>query len=99
MVRYVGLKEKDKNTAYIDEIKFKEELLISIGAISIFSIVNDISADNKDIVNFSLGQPVCVEIGENVALSRRLGKWRLIGMNYYLYLLIYGIISVQRLNI
>ena len=99
MVRYVGLKEKDKNTAYIDEIKFKEELSISIGSNSILSFVNYISGDNEDIVKFSFGQPVCGEIGENVALSRRLGKWRLIGMNYYLYLLIYGIISVQRLNI
>ena len=99
MVSHVGLKEKDKNTAYIDEIKFKEELLISIGSNSILSIVNDISDDNKDIVKFSLCQPVCVEICENVALSRRLGKWRLIGMNYYLYLMIYGIISIDRLNI
>ena len=79
MVRYVGLKEKDKNTSYIDEIKFKEELLISIGSNSISSIVNDISGDNKDIVKFSLSQPVCVEIGENVTLSRKVEKWRLIG--------------------
>ena len=79
MVRYVGLKEKDKNTSYIDEIKFKEELLISIGSNSIKSIVNDISGDNKDIVKFSLDQPVCVEIGENVTLSRKVEKWRLIG--------------------
>ena len=77
MVRYVGLKEKDKNTSYIDEIKFKEELLISIGSNSISSIVNDISGDNKDIVKFSLSQPVCVEIGENVTLSRKVEKWRL----------------------
>ena len=79
MVRYVGLKEKDKNTSYIDEIKFKEELLISIGSNFIKSIVNDISGDNKDIVKFSLSQPVCVEIGENVTLSRKVEKWRLIG--------------------
>ena len=79
MVRYVGLTEKDKNTSYIDEIKFKEELLISIGSNSISSIVNDISGDNKDIVKFSLSQPVCVEIGENVTLSRKVEKWRLIG--------------------
>ena len=79
MVRYVGLKEKDKNTSYIDEIKFKEELLISIGSNSISSIVNDISGDNKDIVKFSLSQPICVEIGENVTLSRKVEKWRLIG--------------------
>ena len=79
MVRYVGLTEKDKNTSYIDEIKFKEELLISIGSNSISSIVNDISGDNKDIVKFSLSQPICVEIGENVTLSRKVEKWRLIG--------------------
>ena len=81
MVRYVGSKEKDKNTSYIDEIKFKEELLISIGFNFISSIVNDISGDNKDIVKFSLSQPVCVEIRENVNLSRKVekGRLRLIG--------------------
>ena len=55
MVRYVGLKEKDKNTVYIDEIKFKEEILINIGSNSISFIVNDISGYNKDIVKFSFG--------------------------------------------
>ena len=43
------------------------------------SIVNVISGDNKDIVKFSLSQPICVEIGENVTLSRKVEKWRLIG--------------------
>ena len=79
MVRYVGLKEKDKNTSYIDKIKFKEEIIIIIGYNYISSIVNDISGDNKDIVKFSLSQPVCVEIGENISLSRKVEKWILIG--------------------
>ena len=80
MSRYVGTKTEDKNSAHVAPIKYKEMLLINVGAISIASTVEDISGDNRDIVKFSLTPPVCAEIGETVAFSRRLGhSWRLIG--------------------
>ena len=79
--RYFGSsKPGDKNSAHVAEIKYKEILLINLGPISIGSTVIDISGDNKDIVKFSLEEPVCAEFGETVAFSRRIGKaWRLIG--------------------
>ena len=80
MSRYVGTKTEDKNSAHVAPIKYKEMLLINVGSISIASTVEDISGDNRDIVKFSLTPPVCAEIGETVAFSRRLGhSWRLIG--------------------
>ena len=80
MARYVGSKDADKNSAHVGQIRFKESLLINIGAISISAVVIDISGDKKDIIKFSIYPPVCVEIGETVAFSRKLGhNWRLIG--------------------
>ena len=80
MARYVGFKGNDKNSAHVAEIKYKEVLLINIGSTYIGSTVIDISGENKDIVKFSLSPPVCAEIGETVAFSRKLGhSWRLIG--------------------
>jgi translation initiation factor 2 subunit 3 len=80
MARYVGAKGTDKNSTHVGEIKYKETLLINVGSTSIASNVIDISGDNKDIVKFSLYPPVCAEIGETVAFSRKLAhNWRLIG--------------------
>ena len=80
MSRYVGTKGVDKNSAHVGEIKYKEVLLINVGSTSIASLVVDISGENRDIVKFSLTPPVCAEIGETVAFSRKLGhSWRLIG--------------------
>ena len=80
MSRYVGTKSGDRISAHVGEIKFKEVLLINVGSTSIASTVVDISGDNKDIVKFSLTPPVCAEIGETVAFSRKVGhSWRLIG--------------------
>ena len=80
MARLVGSKGTDKNSAHVGEIKSKEILLINVGSTSIASTVVDISGPNRDIVKFSLTPPVCAEIGETVAFSRKVGhSWRLIG--------------------
>jgi translation initiation factor 2 subunit 3 len=80
MSRYVGTKSTDKSSSHVGEIKYKEVLLINVGSISIASTAVDISGENRDIVKFSLTPPVCAEIGETVAFSRKLGhSWRLIG--------------------
>ena len=80
MSRYVGAKSVDKSSSHVGEIKYKEVLLINVGSISIASTAIEISGENRDIVKFSLTPPVCAEIGETVAFSRKLGhSWRLIG--------------------
>ena len=80
MARLVGGKGTDKNSAHVGEIKYKEILLINVGSTSIASTVVDISGENRDEVKFSLTPPVCAEIGETVAFSRKVGhSWRLIG--------------------
>ena len=80
MARLVGSKGTDKNSAHVGEIKYKEILLINVGSTSIASTVVDISGENRDKVKFSLTPPVCAEIGETVAFSRKVGhSWRLIG--------------------
>ena len=80
MSRLIGNKSGDKNLTRVGEIKYKEIILINVGSISVVSTVIDISGENKDIVKFNFSDPVCAEIGETVAFSRKLAKsWRLIG--------------------
>lgn len=51
--------------------------MVNIGSTSEGGRVFDVKADLAKIV---LNQPVCTEMGEKVALSRRIDKhWRLIG--------------------
>jgi len=84
MTRYIDSKDTNKNSAHVGQIKTKETLLIDIGTISISADVIYISGDKKDIIKFSLYPPVCVEIGETVAFSRRLGhNWRLISWGQF----------------
>lgn len=80
MSRLVGSKSTGKTSTHVGEIRYKEVLLINVGSTSIASLVINISGKNKDIVKFSLSPPVCAEIGETVAFSRKLAhNWRLIG--------------------
>lgn len=52
-------------------------LLVNIGSLSTGGRV---VAQRADLVKISLTNPVCTEIGEKIALSRRVEKhWRLIG--------------------
>ena len=94
MAKYVGSKDTDKNSAHVGQIRTKETLLINIGTIPISATVIDISGDKKDIIKFSLYPPVCVEKGETVAFSRRLGhNWRYsIIIIYYKYKIILKLI-------
>jgi len=80
MSRLVGSKSTGKTSTQIGEIKYKEILLVNAGSTSISALVINISGKNKDIIKFSLTPPVCVEVGETVAVSRKFGhNWRLIG--------------------
>ena len=54
-----------------------EVLMVNIGSLSTGGRV---TAVKLDLAKVALTQPVCTEVGEKIALSRRIDKhWRLIG--------------------
>ena len=54
-----------------------EFLMVNTGSSSTEA---EIKATKKDMVRLDLSKPVCAEVGEKIALSRRVGRnWRLIG--------------------
>ena len=43
-------------------------------------MVKEIKGENKDIITFVLDKPICSEISERIAVSRKIvNSWRLIG--------------------
>lgn len=76
--RLLGVKtEGDKKAAKVQKLAKNEMLMVNIGSLSTGSRVLAVKADLAKIV---LTQPVCTEIGEKIALSRRVDRhWRLIG--------------------
>lgn len=76
--RLLGVRtEGDKKAAKVQKLSKNEVLLVNIGSLSTGGRV---VATKADLVKISLTNPVCTEIGEKIALSRRVEKhWRLIG--------------------
>ncbi|XP_065649733.1 eukaryotic translation initiation factor 2 subunit 3, Y-linked isoform X2 [Hydra vulgaris] len=76
--RLLGVKtEGDKKGAKVQKLAKNEMLMVNIGSLSTGGRVLAVKADLAKIV---LTQPVCTEIGEKIALSRRVDRhWRLIG--------------------
>lgn len=76
--RLLGVKtEGDKKGAKVQKLTRNEMLMVNIGSLSTGGRVLAVKADLAKIV---LTQPVCTEIGEKIALSRRVDRhWRLIG--------------------
>lgn len=76
--RLLGVKtEGDKKGARVQKLSKNEMLMVNIGSLSTGGRVLAVKADLAKIV---LTQPVCTEIGEKIALSRRVDRhWRLIG--------------------
>lgn len=76
--RLLGVRtEGDKKAAKVQKLSKNEVLMVNIGSLSTGGRVLAVKADLAKIV---LTQPVCTEIGEKIALSRRVEKhWRLIG--------------------
>ena len=69
----VGLDKEVK----VEKIRTKEVLMLNIGTATTVGIVTS-PQDNK--VEMNLKMPVCADIGQRVAISRRVGsKFRLIG--------------------
>lgn len=64
----------------VGEIKKVETLLVNVGSTAVGARVVVVGGINRDQITFELMNPVCSEIGEKIAISRRIEKsWRLIG--------------------
>lgn len=76
--RLLGVKtEGDKKGARVQKLSKNEALMVNIGSLSSGGRVIAIKADLAKIL---LHRPVCTEVDEKIALSRRVDKhWRLIG--------------------
>uniref|UniRef100_A0A2K5Z496 protein-synthesizing GTPase n=1 Tax=Mandrillus leucophaeus TaxID=9568 RepID=A0A2K5Z496_MANLE len=69
--------EGDKKAAKVQKLSKNEVLMVNIGSLLTGGRVSAVKADLGKIV---LTNPVCTEVGEKIALSRRVEKhWRLIG--------------------
>lgn len=62
------------------EISLNEYLLINVGSTAVPGKVEKIEGENEDEVTFALKNSVCSDIGEKLAISKRIEKcWKLIG--------------------
>jgi len=69
--------EGDKKSAKVQKLTKGEVLMVNIGSLTTGGRV---LAVKNDLAKITLTQPVCTEVGEKIALSRRIEKhWRLIG--------------------
>lgn len=61
----------------VGEIKKGETLLVNVGSTAVGARVNHVTGTTGDQISFELMNPVCSEIGEKIAISRRIEKsWR-----------------------
>ena len=76
--RLLGVRvEGEKKGARVQKLAKGEVLMINIGSLSTQGKVTAVKAD---LAKVSLDKPVCCEVGEKIALSRRVERhWRLIG--------------------
>ena len=83
--RLLGVKTEDKKQSKVTKLVKGELLLINIGSTSTGGRVLSVKAD---LAKIQLTSPACTEIGEKVALSRRIEKhWRLVGTCIVFWLL------------
>ena len=69
-----------KNIQDVEELKTKEQLVITVGTSTTVGIPVTVK-DN--IVDIKLSIPVCAPVGQRIALSRQVdGKWHLIGYGF-----------------
>ena len=75
--RLLGVKTDDKKRTKVSKLAKDEVLMFNIGSTSTGGRVLKVKAD---MAKAQLMVPACTEIGENIALSRRIDNhWRLIG--------------------
>ena len=73
-------KEWGHHLDYVTDIKKGEVLLLNINFISVGGDIISIKGNNYDEIYFELRKPVCLEISEKIAISRKIGTtWRIIG--------------------
>ncbi|XP_055850039.1 eukaryotic translation initiation factor 2 subunit 3 isoform X2 [Episyrphus balteatus] len=79
--RLLGVRtEGDKKGARVQKLARNEVLLLNIGSLSTGGKVR---ATKDDLAKIVVTTPVCTEIGEKIALSRRVEQhWRLIGWGH-----------------
>ena len=80
--KLIQIQEKDwgHHLEYVTDIKKGEVLLLNINFISVGGDIISIKGNNYEEINFELRKPVCIEISEKIAISRKIGNiWRLIG--------------------
>ncbi|QDS69517.1 eukaryotic translation initiation factor 2 subunit gamma [Venturia effusa] len=75
--RLLGVKTTDGKQAKVAKLTKNEVLMVNIGSTATGAKVLAVKAD---VARLSLTSPACTEIGQKIALSRRIEKhWRLIG--------------------
>ncbi|KKA21335.1 Translation initiation factor EF-2 gamma subunit [Rasamsonia emersonii CBS 393.64] len=75
--RLLGVKSADGKQAKVAKLSKNEVLMVNIGSTATGAKVMGVKADAAKL---ALTQPACTEIGEKIAISRRIEKhWRLIG--------------------
>ncbi|KAI7134885.1 Eukaryotic translation initiation factor 2 subunit, partial [Hortaea werneckii] len=75
--RLLGVKTADGKQAKVAKLAKNEVLMVNIGSTATGAKVVAVKAD---VAKLQLTSPACTEVGEKVALSRRIEKhWRLIG--------------------
>ncbi|KAL9112459.1 MAG: hypothetical protein Q9227_003301 [Pyrenula ochraceoflavens] len=75
--RLLGVKTADGKQAKVAKLSKNEILMVNIGSTATGAKVIAVKADAAKL---SLTSPACTEVGEKIALSRRIEKhWRLIG--------------------
>lgn len=75
--RLLGVKTTDGKQAKVAKLAKNEVLMVNIGSSAVGAKVIGVKAD---VARLALTSPACTEVGEKVALSRRIEKhWRLIG--------------------
>ncbi|WFD31537.1 eukaryotic translation initiation factor 2 subunit gamma [Malassezia sp. CBS 17886] len=75
--RLLGVKSDDKKQTKVQKLSKNEVLMVNIGSTSTGGRVMSVKAD---LAKIFLTSPACTEVGEKIALSRRIDKhWRLVG--------------------
>lgn len=79
--RLLGVRTEDKKQTKVSKLTKNELLLINIGSTSTGGRVLSVKGD---LAKIQLTSPACTEVGEKVALSRRIEKhWRLVGKYFF----------------
>lgn len=79
--RLLGVKTQEgTKQAKVQKLTKGEVLMVNIGSTATGGKVIKVAEGDLNVARITLTQPVCTEVGEKIALSRRVDKhWRLIG--------------------